>query len=370
MDSFRKDFQAGMPRFEDRRGASPRQNTLWEPVIVSKAMIDAEIERLADAPRGDDGRRESLIIHPRATDAAPGLAPGIQVSLSVLKPGEASEPYRHNAAEINFCISGGGHSIIAGQRYDFAQHDVWTTPSYAIYQHVNDTDALQVRLTYSNVPLLRFMQVHIEELHPAAAKATTSHTEITPERKSPFGTFALGDEGAMLMPYELLINPPAVVSRPLIWHWSDVKVELDKLEALGKSYVGRRLYLLYNEMTGRTNGTTPNFFATMTMRPPGIVDRPHRHVSAAINYYFHGTGRSTVAGNVYEWGPGDLMLSAPGWAVHNHASYDDYVYELTVQDQPLNIVMQSLLWQENMKEPPVLLGAQSGFSTNRMAAVI
>jgi gentisate 1,2-dioxygenase len=54
--------------------------------------------------------------------------------------------------------------------------------------------------------------------------------------------------------------------------------------------------------------------------------------------------------------------------VHNHASYDDYVYELTVQDQPLNIMMESLLWQESMKVAPKLLGAESGFDTNRKTA--
>jgi gentisate 1,2-dioxygenase len=118
-------------------------------------------------------------------------------------------------------------------------------------------------------------------------------------------------------------------------------------------------------MTGRTNGTTPNFFATITIRPPKIVDRPHRHTSAAINYYFGGKGRSVVEGKVYEWQAGDLMLSAPGWGVHNHASYDDFVYELTVQDQPLNIVMESLLWQEDLRHPAAVLGAQAGFSTNR-----
>ena len=63
---------------------------------------------------------------------------------------------------------------------------------------------------------------------------------------------------------------------------------------------------------------------------------------------------------------GDLMLSAPGWAVHNHASYDDdYVYELTVQDQPLNIMMESLLWQEDLKKDAHVLGAEPGFATNR-----
>jgi gentisate 1,2-dioxygenase len=72
-----------------------------------------------------------------------------------------------------------------------------------------------------------------------------------------------------------------------------------------------------------------------------------------------------VEGEVFEWKAGDLMLSAPGWAVHNHASHDDYVYELTIQDQPLNIYMESLLWQENLKLPPALLGSEEGFGTNR-----
>ena len=74
---------------------------------------------------------------------------------------------------------------------------------------------------------------------------------------------------------------------------------------------------------------------------------------------------STVAGNRYEWTAGDLMLSAPGWAVHNHASYDEQVYELTVQDQPLNIYMESLLWQEDLKHPAAVLGSEAGFETNR-----
>ena len=126
---------------------------------------------------------------------------------------------------------------------------------------------------------------------------------------------------------------------PHFFPWKRVKTELDKLMSLGQSYRGRRLYLLYNPATGRTNGTTSNFFATMTVRPKNIVDRPHRHTGAAINYYFAGSGYSVVEGVKYPWKAGDLMLSAPGWAVHNHASLDEDVYELTVQDSPLNIWM-------------------------------
>ena len=61
------------------------------------------------------------------------------------------------------------------------------------------------------------------------------------------------------------------------------------------------------------------------------------------------------------------MLTAPGWAIHNHSSYNESVYELTIQDSPLNIAMGSLMWQEDLKHPMEALGATGGFSTNREA---
>ena len=366
--------------FVDKAGADHQQPLdFWPATVISKEAIDAEIERLADLPMPANGRRQSWIVHPRSKAPGLGLAPGIRVSLDVLKPGEKTAPFRHNATEVNFCIRGGGHSISGGKRVDFGRYDVWNHPSYVTYWHVNDTSDLQVRLTYSNAALLDKMNVYLaEENAPTDIRAVDGDGDgydygeekgrEDPRRASPYGTFQLTDDGAWLMPYETLINPASVPSPVLHWPWELVKENIDKLEALGKDYVGRRLYLLYNPRTERTNGTTPSFFATMTIRPPKIVDRPHRHVSAAINYYFSGSGRSTVEGEVLEWKAGDLMLSAPGWAVHNHASYDDYVYELTVQDQPLNIWMESLLWQEDLKLPASILGSQPGFGTNRKLA--
>jgi gentisate 1,2-dioxygenase len=354
-------------RFIDQTGAAPAVPSLWPPVVIAKETIDAEIQRLASLPKPANGRRRSLIVHP-LNKLGSGLAPGIQVALDVLLPGERTGPLRQNSTQVNFVIRGKGHSTVGGKRFDVKLYDVWNTPSMQGYWHGNDGDDLFVRLTYSNAALLEMMNIHYVEENPPSVEAV-KHEALSEEDKkrriSPFGTFQLTEDGAFLMPYETLINPPTVESKALHWPWEQVKHHLDKLEALGKDYVGRRLYTLYNPVTGRTNGCTPSFFATMTIRPPKIVDRPHRHSSAAINYYFHGSGRSTVEGKLYEWKAGDLMLSAPGWAVHNHASYDDYVYELTIQDQPLNIAMESLLWQESLKLPMAVLGVQEGFGTNR-----
>ncbi len=358
-------------RLIDVSGAKAPELARWSPVVIPKEQLEDQVKRLAGAPAPANGRRSALIAHPESKDPGVGLAPGIRVTLDVLLPGERTKPIRHNSTQANFCIQGAGHTIVKGKTIRFTQYDVWIHPSLAAYTHVNDTKEIQVRLTYSNAPLLEKMMIHYVDDNPPAEEAgeTVGEGEAGSRPASPFpNLIQIDDEGATLMSYEKLINPEAVEQRPLHWPWARVKEELDKLAVLGKGYVGRRLYLLYNPSTGRTNGTTNNFFAAITIRPPSINDKPHRHASAAINYFFGGSGKSVVDGNTYYWKAGDLMLTAPGWAIHNHSSNNEPVYELTIQDQPLNIAMDSLLWQEDLKYPPRLLGSQKGFETKGKVA--
>ncbi len=358
-------------RFVDQSGVAAPELDRWSPLVIPKEQIEDQVKRLAGAPAPANGRRRALLAHPESQEPGVGLAPGIRVTLDVLLPGERTKPIRHNSTQANFCIQGGGHTVVAGKTIRFTQYDVWIHPSLATYSHVNDTKQVQVRLTYSNAPLLEKMMIHYIDENPPADQAGEAGENGDGEAAAPPRAVAdlirLDDEGATLMSYERLINPEAVEQHPLHWPWERVKAELDKLAVLGKGYVGRRLYLLYNPATGRTNGTTNNFFAAITIRPPSINDKPHRHASAAINYFFGGSGKSVVDGKTYYWKAGDLMLTAPGWAIHNHSSNNEAVYELTIQDQPINIAMDSLLWQEDLKFPPRLLGSQKGFETNRKA---
>jgi gentisate 1,2-dioxygenase len=353
-------------QFIDQTGAAPTPLRLIEPVVIKKAQIDAEVARLAALPAPGNGRRVSIVTHPE-TGVGRGLTFGTGVSIQVLRPGERTAPKRQNASLVEFCIAGSGQSVVDGRPINFRQYDVWTIPAWNTYQHANATDDLQVRLTYSNEPMLEKLGVYVAEENPHAGAPEPGTAGKAEQSADPalLPTFQLSDTGAFLMPYETLINPPHVEATALHWPWVAVKAELDKLRALGDRYRGRRLYLLYDPTTGRTNGTTFSFFATMTVRPANIVDRPHRHISSAINYYFSGSGYSVVERKRYEWAAGDLMLSAPGWAVHNHASNGEDVYELTVQDQPMHLALGSLLWQEDLQVAPRLLGATRGFGTNR-----
>src|SRR5260221_13253060 len=135
--------------FRDRTGTVPSPLDLWPPIVITKEQIDAEIERLAIAPRPANGRRRAVIVHPR-NKRSDGLAPGIQVTLDVLLPGERTVPYRQNSTQVNFVIGGSGVTVIGGRRFEMRLHDVCNTPSMHTYWHQNTGEHLFVRLTYSN----------------------------------------------------------------------------------------------------------------------------------------------------------------------------------------------------------------------------
>src|SRR5215210_1300329 len=123
--------------FVDRSGSPPDQVAWWDPIVVRREDIEAEIERLAAMSRPDDGRRRSLIVHPDAEAPGLGLAPGIEVALDVLLPGEETTAVRHNSTAVGFCLRGTGEATIGDATFAFDQHDVWCLPSMAPYTYRN-----------------------------------------------------------------------------------------------------------------------------------------------------------------------------------------------------------------------------------------
>jgi gentisate 1,2-dioxygenase len=351
----------------DRSGRPVTEYRPLKPLIVKSAEIDAEIERLCEGPFR--GSRRTTIVHPALTGSR-SLYPAVSVSINVLLPGERTNPHRHNSSVVNFPIRGRGTSIVGGRTIEWGKYDTFSTPPWAIHQHVNDTDEVQVRLSYSNSGLLDLMGVHVLEETPDL-DPNQPLGDPDKEREQSARGEVIGEDGAALLTYEQLISPDPPYQAALHWPWQELRSRLETLKSLGQEYKGRRLFLMYDRATGRTQGTTSTFFATITVRPAGIIDVPHRHTSAAVNYIFTGKGWSIVGGDHYEWEAGDLMLTAPGWMIHGHASHENVedVYELTIQDSPLQIALGSLLWIENLKGPTEALGVTEGFETNRAEVV-
>lgn len=358
-------------KFVDITGAAPREQHKWRSIVVPKEAIDLEIERLIDLPRPANGRRASLITHPDAVAPGLGFAPSTDVTINVLNPGESTFNMRKNSNMLEICLSGEGVAVVGKREIAVSKWDVWNTPAMNIHSYRNTGNKPWVRLSYSNAPVLEKLEVHfVEEFEgdippadrntkPAAPRGDTARARDLALRKQ------IGDDGAHLLGYEWLIDIDVVESRPLHWPYAKVAEYLPSVEELAKGYNGRRLFVLYNPATERRNGTTHSFFATISSSPPNNTHVPHRHSSSAINYYLRGNGHSMVEGERYDWKAGDLLLSAPGWAMHAHNSGDETVSALTVQDHPFHIGIESLIWQERSYEPIIALGSQPGFQSNR-----
>ena len=358
--------------FKDVSGQTPRTQDQWSPLVIRKAAIDAEIARLLDISPPVNGKRSTKIIHPSATAPGYGFAPGTDVTINVLKPGERTWKCRTNANHIEVTLSGEGTLIVDGDARRVSKWGVFTIPSMSVFEYHNTSDTPWVRLTYSNAPVLEMLEAcYREEFEgdtPPADKGKTAPN--TPSATGPRArdlalNTTISSDGAQIRGYEWLIDLEPTESRPLYWPYEEVAKHLPSAEQLSSAYNGRRVFLLYNPATGDKMGTSQSFFATISSSPINNNYIPHRHTSSAINYYLRGKGFSKVGGDKIEWEAGDLLLSAPSWIAHSHHSQADSTSALTIQDHPFHIGLHSLVWQERMNEKILTLGAQGGLETNR-----
>jgi gentisate 1,2-dioxygenase len=236
----------------------------------------------------------------------------------------------------------------------------------APYSYRNESSAVHARLVYSSVPLLEQIGVAHMLDHPELDFLSYA----TPRERT--GVDPLADEvvqlkspAATLRSYEALVNPDLGDQRPTLWTWEEAHAWLNPQADLGQAYTGRPVAVLVHSANARVLGTTPTLSAMYGTMPPNFRMTPHRHSAASIVYHFGGGGHSVVGGRRFEWKAGDLMWGAPGMAIHFHVSGDEQDLALIVQDNALQLAMDNEFWQENLSDPPILIGSHDGYRTNR-----
>ena len=348
---------------DDFDGVAPESEP-WPALMVRRAEIEAQIERLASVPLPDSGLRRAHIVHPSSM-VGHGFSPAMRVSLEVLLPGETTEPLQHLGATVGFSIEGSGAVQVADIELGFDQYDTVSIPSLAPYQYRNDKSALHARLTYSTNPVLEMLGV----AHgiPNPDMASMSYAAPIDRDRDPLAdeVLDLPGRGATVRSYEALVDPDTGAQTPEHWSWPRIKEWLDPHADLGDEYEGRMVAVLAHAANARNLGTTPTLSAMYGTLPPRFTMPPHRHSAASIVYHFGGSGHSVVGGRRFEWHAGDLMWGAPGMAIHFHASHEEQDWAMIVQDNALQLAMDNEFWQEDLKQPPILIGSHQGYKTNR-----
>lgn len=349
----------------DTSGQALDMPTPWRPIKVSRAEIEATVAYLSSVPVPANGRRSVHLVHPESTGK--GFAPGIEVCVEVLLPGESTQPVRRSSSLVQLTLSGSGTAQVGGTVIGMNRYDVCNVPSMKPHKFINSGSEPWVRLSYSNAPLLALLGTHyFEQINDDWRPGESVDGPIDMDEPAPIAgrgsapDYEVSPTGARLRGYEYLVDIEPVLNRPLHWPYQTISGLMSREPGDGK----RTIMALYNPATERKQGATSSFFVTLSQIPPGHKPRRegagHRHSSVAINYHFAGTGYSIVDGVRIDWEPGDLLLSAPSWREHAHYPSESGMSVFTVQDHPLHIGMESLIWQEDMKGPILALGLEAG----------
>jgi gentisate 1,2-dioxygenase len=124
------------------RGAEGKSPIFNYPYSVSRDVLDKMSRSVApDVCHGF----KMKFIDPTTGDWA---MPTIAVYMQLLPRGFVSQPYRATDGTIFSVVEGTGHSVIAGQRFDWRQKDIFVVPSWHSVQHFPDEEA--VLFSYSD----------------------------------------------------------------------------------------------------------------------------------------------------------------------------------------------------------------------------
>ncbi len=124
---------------------------------------------------------EALSNYARATDGSPyeGVlmkyinpvtgGPVMQTlgaSMQMLRPGEHTKAHRHTGSFVYQCAKGSGYSIINGKRYNWQERDIFCIPSWAIHEHVNESETEDACLfAFNDLPVINSLGLYREEAY-------------------------------------------------------------------------------------------------------------------------------------------------------------------------------------------------------------
>ena len=304
----------------------PEAPYLWKWDSVRSALMKAK-----DAIGLEMSERRAIrLINPHAPGNSTSRT--LQITFSIVNPGEVARAHRHNMAAIRFVVEGqGACTVVEGERFPMEEGDLILTPNWTWHDHFNGSDAPIIWLDGLDGPLIQSLNALFFELYNA---------ETQPLRHR---------DGESFDRYGFARSPVAAPGPqrglPFRYRWQDTERTLNAVEKSERDPCDGALLRYVNPATG---GFT---LATMSCEVQSLAagerTMQHRHTSTVLYHVFRGRGRTAVGESWLEWEKGDSFV-IPLWQWHRHEnpSAGDAVL-FSLNDRP---VMESLgLYREELQ---------------------
>lgn len=126
----------------------------WDDVRVAMAAMSKEEGSPADG---------ILFEYVNPFTQGPVL-PTIGCYAQMLRPAEHTAACRSTASSVYYVLQGAGHSVLGGQRFDWAAGDIFMVPPWTWAEHVNQAHGDALFFKVSDAPIVRTLKLWREEV--------------------------------------------------------------------------------------------------------------------------------------------------------------------------------------------------------------
>ena len=249
----------------------------------------------------------------------------VQLTFSIVNPGEVARAHRHNMAAIRFVVQGkGAYTAVQGEKFPMEEGDLVLTPNWTWHEHHNESEDPIIWLDGLDGPLIQALNVLFFE---ESEKPELPITRATGESLSRLG-FARAPK----------LDNTQARGVPFRYAWQDTYKTLKLLSRSEQDPYDGTLLRYINPATG--GYTYPTMSCEIQLFKPECITNSHRHTSTTVYHVFKGRGRTAVGENHLEWKKGDSFV-IPLWQWHSHENpFEEEAIVFSINDRPVMETLQ------------------------------
>lgn len=295
----------------------------WQPLLdgLLKASETIGIEQAE--------RRAIRLVNPHLPGKT--TSHSLQVTFSIVNPGEVARAHRHNMAAIRFVVQGkGAYTAVDGEKFFMEEGDLILTPNWTWHDHHNESEDPIIWLDGLDGPLIQSLNVLFFEESEAPEQAITRRTGESLSRMGFARTVKKDESHARGVPFR--------------YAWKDTHTALKAMGEGDRDPYDGTLLRYINPASG--GYTYPTMSCEVQLFKAKEITKIHRHTSTAIYHVFKGQGRTKAGEGYLDWKKGDsFVIPLWQWHCHENLSSEDAVL-FSINDRP---VMESLqLYREEV----------------------
>lgn len=258
-----------------------------------------------------EAERRVLILENPGLRGQSRITTSLYAGLQIVMPGEVAPAHRHSQSALRFVLDGAGaQTSVDGERTIMGFGDFVITPPGAWHDHGNESSEPMIWLDGLDIPIVSLFDASFAEEHQEDQQPITRRDGDSSWR---FGANMLPVDYEPTRMSSPIFNYPYERSREALEHLK-LQGEVDPCHGFKMRYI--------NPIDG--GWAMPTISPCLQLLPKGMKTNPYRSTDATVFVVTEGTGRTTIAGNTYEWGPRDIFV-VPSWKSVVHEAGTDAV---------------------------------------------